>query len=324
MTCSMAHCQDGTVEAARGARLWIALVTVWVVWGSTYLGIAVAGETLPPLMGNAIRFAAAAAILAVIVSLAQGTTILGITRRELLASAVMGCAMLGFSISILALAERYVPSGIAALVIAIVPLWVVLLRVITGDRPGAATWAGVAVGLVGIVLIVLPGGTSPRAGSEADVVLWILLLIVSSFTWALLSWLAPRMPLPRNALVTTVYELAAAAVLLGGVSPLIGERIEVDQVSTASLLALGWLTFASVAAYTAYTWLVTHAPMSLVSTYAFVNPAVAVVLGGLVLGEVVTSDVLLGLTFVLGGVVLVSLGERRRTATRRVRLLDKA
>ena len=309
---SAPDCQDGIVQAARGARLWTALVTVWLVWGSTYLGIAVAGETIPPLLGNAARFAAAAVILTVVVAISQGVRALRISRRELLASTFMGCAMLGFSISILALAERYVPSGIAALVIAIVPLWVVLLRLTTGDRPGVATWAGVAVGLIGIVLIVLPGGTSPRSGSAGDVLLWTLLLVASSFTWAALSWSAPRLPLPRNALVTTIYEVSAAALMLGVAGGLLGERVIVHQVSSNSLIALGWLTFASVAAYTAYTWLVTHAPMSLVSTYAFVNPAVAVLLGWLVVREAITSDVVLGLTFVLGGVVLVLVGEQRQ------------
>lgn len=299
------------MEQVRGLRLWAALLTVWIVWGSTYLAIAITGQSIPPLLGNAIRFALAAAILAVIVAVAHGPARLRVTRRELRTSLLMGCGLLGFSIGVLALAERFVPTGIAALLIAIVPVWVILLRLATGERPRLPTVAGVLVGLIGIVLILLPGGTVPRSGDDSDVLVWMGLILVSSMTWAYLSWRAHRMALPKDSLVTTILELTGAAILLGILSPLIGERLDLSVVTSASLLGLIWLTFASVAAYSAYTWLVMRAPMSLVSTYAYINPAVAVLLGWLILQEALTADVWAGLVFILGGVALVTRGERR-------------
>lgn len=309
------ECKDHAVrgsstQVSQQTRIWVALLIVWVVWGSTYLGIAVTVSTMPPLLSNSLRFFAAALILATLLVIMRGPSALRVTRVELAYSALMGCALLGVGIGTLSLAERYLPSGIAALIIAIMPLWVVILRATSGDRPSRLTLVGVAVGLGGLALMMMPGGTTPVTGTAQDLLVWSLAMVGSSFCWAFFSWRSVRFPLPKDALVTTTYELLAAGFLLLGVGAITGEHFDLAAASLASLTGWSWLVLASVVAYTCYSWLIAHAPLSLVSTYAYVNPGVAVLLGWLILREPITSDVVIGLTLVLSGVILVTRGER--------------
>lgn len=292
--------------------MWVPLVALWLVWGSTYLGIAVAGTSMPALMSNGVRFVIAASLLGLVLVVSRGPRVLRVTMVELRSTAVLGIALLSVGIGTLALAERYVPSGIAALIVAVIPLCVVLLRLAAGDRPATLTLVGVAIGLGGLAVMLLPGGTTPAAGTEFEVVLWSLALVATSFIWAYFSWRSARYTFPRNPLVTTTYEMAIAGVVLSVAGLLTGERMDLDVVQPEAWWALGWLVTAALIGYTAYTWLLGHAPLSLTATYAYVNPVVAVALGFLVLSEPITSDVLIGLTVVVGGVVLVVTGERRR------------
>lgn len=298
----------------RGSSFWVPLVMLWLIWGSTYLGTAVMARTLPPLMGTGGRFLLAAGLLAAVVVIIRGPGELRITRAQLRSATVMGMMLLAVGLGTLSLALRYVPSGIGALLVAVMPLWIVVFRLRSGDRPARLTLAGVAVGMVGLALMVLPGGTTPVAGTDRDVLLWSLAIVGSSFCWALFSWRSTRYDLPRNPFVTTVYEMAVAAIVLMTVGVLRGERLDPAAVTPPSWWAFAFLVGASIAGFGAYTWLLGHAPMSLVATYAYVNPVVAVLLGWLLIGEAITSDVLLGLTIIVGGVALVVSGERRTPA----------
>jgi drug/metabolite transporter (DMT)-like permease len=303
-------------QARRGQRVsglgvWGPLVALWLIWGSTYLGIAVVIDSMPPMMANGFRFVAAALVLGTILALRAGPSSLRVTRAEFRSVAIMGVALLGVGIGTLSLAERYVPSGVAALLIAVMPLYVVLLRLRAGDRPNGLTIIGVAVGLAGLALMLLPGGTTPVAGSDGDVVLWSVAIMLSTFCWAYFSWRSASFTFPRNALVTTTYEMAVAGVTLVLAGTLRGERVDLGVITTESWWAWAYLIAASIAGYSAFTWLLGHAPLSLTSTYAYVNPVVAVLLGFVILGEPITRDVVLGLTVVVGGVVLVVTGERR-------------
>jgi drug/metabolite transporter (DMT)-like permease len=200
---------------------------------------------------------------------------------------------------------------VAALLVAVMPLYIVLLRLGSGDRPNRLTLIGVAVGLVGLAVMLLPGGTEPVAGSDSDVVLWSSVMLLSSFSWAFFSWRSRTFALPRNALVTATYEMAVAGCFLITAGALRGERIHLDQFASEAWWAWAYMIAASVAGYSAFTWLLGHAPLSLTATYAYINPVVAVLLGFLILSEPITRDVLVGLTVVVGGVVLVVSGERR-------------
>jgi drug/metabolite transporter (DMT)-like permease len=302
---------------ASAVRVWSALLVVYIVWGSTYIGIAVMIESIPGLTGSGIRFFIAALAMAVIVAVTRGPRTLKISRREAGASALIGVMLLATGIGTASIVFDHIPTGIAALIIATIPLWVVIIRLISGDRPRPLTLVGVGVGLIGLAVILAPGGISaPATGPAADgtaIVAGSIALVCSTFLWALGSWLSPRLPTPSNTLVFTTYQMLVAGIVLMIAGAVSGERIDIANVTMSSWLGLLYLiVFGSLLAYTAFTWLVGHAPLSLVTTYAYVNPAVAVVLGVIVFGEVVSSDVVFGVVFVLGGVALVVSGERTR------------
>ncbi|MEU2610746.1 EamA family transporter [Micromonospora sp. NPDC007271] len=301
--------------AVRPALVWTALVLVYVLWGSTYLGIRVAVESLPPLTSAAARFAAAAGVLALVLRFRRGPGALRVDRRQLGSAALVGLLLLAGGNGLVVLAESgpagvAVPSGIAALLVATVPLLVVLLRTLGGDRPRPWTFAGVAVGFVGLVLLVLPGGgpgSVPLAGA--------LTVVVGATCWSVGSFLSGRIRMPADPFVATVYEMVAGALALTVVAAVRGELtgFSPGEVTGRSWAALAYLMVAgSLIAFTAYVWLLHHAPISLVATYAYVNPAVAVALGALLAAEPVTNQVLLGGAVIVAGVAVVVSTERPR------------
>ncbi|MCX5068319.1 EamA family transporter [Micromonospora lupini] len=310
---------SGRRAAAAPTLVWTALIVVYVLWGSTYLAIRVAVETLPSLLSAALRFAVAGLVLAVVLRLRRGPGALRVQRRQLGSAALVGVLLLAGGNGLVVLAESgppgvAVPSGIAALLVATVPLLVVLLRSATGDRPGVWTFAGVTLGFVGLVLLVLPAGSS-----DAVPLVGALTVVAGAVTWSVGSFLSGRIRMPGDPFVATVYEMLAGALALAVVAAARGELGEFHPttVSTRSWLALGYLMVAgSLVAFTAYVWLLQNAPISLVSTYAYVNPAVAVGLGALLVAEPITPRVLLGGAVIVAGVALVVTTERpRRTGT---------
>ena len=150
-----------------GLAIWGPLVALWLIWGSTYLGIAVVGTSMPPMLANGFRFLVAALVLGGILVILRGPRFFAISREQLRSVATMGVALLGVGIGTVSMAERYVPSGVTALLIAVMPLWVILLRMRAGDQPARLTLIGVAVGMIGLVLMLIPGGTRPVAGGTA-------------------------------------------------------------------------------------------------------------------------------------------------------------
>jgi drug/metabolite transporter (DMT)-like permease len=298
-------------QRAAHADVWGPLIALWLIWGSTYLGIALVAKSMPPLTANGLRLAAAGLVLAVLVSATRGPSALRITWAQFRGAATLGAALLGVGIGTLSIAERYVPSGIAALLVAVMPLYVVLFRLRVGDRPARLTLVGVGVGMAGLALMLLPGGTEPVEGDDRTVMLWSAVILCSSFVWALFSWRSRNYTLPAHPMVTTTYELLVGGGILVLAGLVHGERWDFGHATGASWAGWLWLVAASVGGYTAYTWLLANAPLSLTATYAYVNPVVAVLLGFVLLSEPITRDVLLGLTIVVGGVFLVVTGERR-------------
>jgi drug/metabolite transporter (DMT)-like permease len=290
--------------------VWSALGIVYVVWGSTYLAIRVMIRDLPPLLAAGARFAVAAGLIALVLRIRLGPGALRVTRRQLAGAALIGLLLPAVGNGLVTLGEQTVPSGIAALLIAIVPLWVVILRSAAGDRPRRATWAGVLVGFTGLALLVLPTG-------ETGAATWggVLLIMVAALGWATGSWLQPRLELPPNPFVLTMYEM-----LSGGVALLIGGLVrgganDLDLASVGLDSALAWVylvVVGAIVAYTAYVWLLNNAPLSLVATYAYVNPVVAVFLGWLLLSEPVTGAVVAGGAVIVAGVAIVVSAERPR------------
>ncbi|RAJ41761.1 threonine/homoserine efflux transporter RhtA [Kitasatospora sp. SolWspMP-SS2h] len=290
-----------------GAAVWAALGVVYVVWGSTYLAIRVVVETMPPLLSGALRFGAAALLLGAGLAVRQGWRALRVTWPQFGSAFLVGALLLVGGNGLVVLAERTVPSGLAALMVASVPLWVVLLRRVFGVRTGGTTLAGVLLGLVGLVVLTAPGLTGEVGLSG------LLLVVVAAVVWALGSVLAGRLPMPADPFVASVYEMLAGALGALALSFVRGEpgRFDPGAVSTGSWAGLVYLVlFGSIVAFTSYAWLLQRAPLTLVATYAYVNPVVAVFLGWLFLSEALTWPIMLGGAIVVGGVFLVARNER--------------
>lgn len=276
-------------------RAWTALWAVYLLWGSTYLGIKVAGDTIPAFFAVSMRFLVAGGIMVALVVVRRGGRALRIGRRELASAALIGLLLPGAN-GILFVAERTVPTGLASLIIASVPLLVVLMRLASGDRPPTLAIVGVLIGFGGVAILFHPEGAATWWG--------IALAGVSAFAWALGSFLSARITLPPDALVATAYEMLAGGLILLPIGLI--EHPHPSSFSGGSLLAFAYLVvFGSVVGYTAYVWLLQNVPLGTVSTYAYVNPVVAIALGVLFLDETVTRRIALGAAIVLGSVAVV-------------------
>ncbi|MCW2616681.1 MAG: rane protein [Frankiales bacterium] len=293
-------------------RVWTALGLVYVVWGSTYLAIGYVVETLPALLAASLRFGVAGLLLAAFLRLRRGRAAFRATRREALGAVLVGALLLVGGNGLVSLAQDDdLPSGLTALLVAAVPLWVVLLRSATGDRPPLRTLLGVSLGFAGVAVLLLPG-----ARPEGVALLPAVLVVGSSVLWSVGSFSASRMPLPRDALLTSTLQMVGGTVGLAIAGLVRGERFALDAVSGESALALVYLVlFGSLVAFTAYSWLLGVAPVSQVATYAYVNPVVAVLLGALVAGEAVGGTTLVGgaVTVLAVAVVVGEEGRRRRS-----------
>lgn len=287
--------------------VWVALALVYVLWGSTYLGIRVVVRTMPPFLSAGARFITAGLLLAGIVAWRFGPSALRVTRARLGSAVLVGLLLILGGNGLVVLGETSVPSGLAALLIAAVPMWLVVLRAATGDRPPPRTVAGVLLGLIGLAVL-----TSPGIGGEVRLS-GVLLVLAASVLWAIGSFSSSKLPLPANPFAGSAYQMLAGGIggILTGLARGEQHGPRPADFSTASWLALGYLVlFGSLVAFTSYVWLLRSAPLSLVSTYAYVNPVVAVALGSLILDEPLTWPILAGGAIVVAGVGLIVSTER--------------
>ena len=259
------------------AAVAVALATIYLVWGSTYLAIRVTDRTMPPLLMSSVRFLIAGAALYAFASRGRARP----TRREWLAAAIVGAALLLVGNGGVAWAETRLESGLAALMVAIIPLWVALMdRAFFGRRLSPAAIAGLFVGFAGVALLVRPGG-----GGD---VLAMLALVGTTAAWAAGSLYARGARLPASPLLSASMQMLAAGVFLGIAGLATGETRSVhsDSFSTKPVIAFVYLVLVgSLIAFSAYAWLLKNARISIVATYAFVNPVVAVALGTVFLDE---------------------------------------
>jgi drug/metabolite transporter (DMT)-like permease len=286
---------------SHGAKVWVALATVYVLWGSTYLGIELTGETIPPLFAVAIRFIAAGLLLAAITYVSRGRSAFRLDLPEIRSAVLVGALLTGAN-AVLFVAERHVATGLASLIIGSVPLWLVVLRTANGDRPSAAALAAVLVGFGGLALLVHPSG-----GASVG---YLLLVLCSAVMWALGAYLTTRLPMPADTFAGTAVEMFAGGLLLLPIG-VITTSPHPSEFSARSIF--GWIylvTFGSVVGLTAFVWLLDNAPLGLVATYAYVNPIVAIALGIIVLHESLTWTVVAGAGLVLACVAVVVRGDR--------------
>jgi drug/metabolite transporter (DMT)-like permease len=271
-----------------------ALAIVYVVWGSTYTGIAYGLETLPPLLLAGTRFLAAGAILYIAVRLSAAAAVRP-TRRHWAAAALTGTPLLVLGNGGVVWAQQRVASGIAALLVATVPLWIAALdRVAFGRRLDRRSLIGLALGFAGIATLVdIGGGGADPVGS--------VILVLAALGWASGTLLARGAALPPQPLLAASMQMLAGGTILTLGAAVTGELGDIGSVSARSFAGWAYLVaFGSIVAFSAYGWLLRVAPTPLVATYAFVNPVVAVVLGWLLLGEAV------GLREVIAGGIIVA------------------
>jgi drug/metabolite transporter (DMT)-like permease len=287
-------------------RVWTALGLVYVVWGSTYLAIALADESLPPLPMLGVRFLIAGGIL---FAWCARRGLPRTTWREWRSAAIVGALLPGIGNGTVGWAETRISSGLAALIIAIVPLWMALLdRVVLGRRLPRVAVAGIVVGLAGVAYLVDPGGTSSR-GLVAAVA-----LVGSSFAWAAGSLYATHAPRPADPLAGIAMQMLTGGVLLCAAGAEQWRRVDLGAVTLRSAGGVAYLILVgSIVGYSAYGLLLHRAPSSLVGTYAYVNPVVAVLLGAAFLGEAVTLRTLVGGAVIIVAVALIiGAGSRAR------------
>jgi drug/metabolite transporter (DMT)-like permease len=294
---------SGRVQAT-SAQIWAAMWSVYIIWGTTYLAIRVANETLPPLIAAGIRFVVAGSALyawSIRRGDVQGDRP---TRANWKAAAIVGIGLVAGGNGLVVLAEVTVPSGIMSLIIALVPLWMALIdRVFLGHEVGWKTTLGLLLGFGGAVLLI--GSTALDAGAPLS---GMAIGVVATLSWTGASLYSRNAKLPKRPLVGAGMEMLIGGAVLVVVGVLRGELtlVRPEDFSTQSLLALLYLiTIGSWVGYTAYVWLLRNARTSLVSTYAYVNPVVAVLLGWLILDETITTRMLFAAVVIIAGVAII-------------------
>ena len=279
-----------------------AFAAVYLVWGSTYLGIRFAVETLPPFTMAGVRFVVAGGALWAW-SRARGAAPL--TRPQWTTAAVAGGLMLLGGNGGVSWAEQVIPSGVAALIVAATPMWMVLLDWARpgGVRPSGAVWLGLAVGVAGIAVLVGP----ERLGGEPVDAVGAAAIAFASFCWALGSIYQRGAPSSSSTLLNVGGQMLAGGAMLLVFGQLVGESVDVAAVSARSLWALGYLiVFGALVGYSAYVWLLDVTTPARASTYAYVNPVVAVVLGWALAGEPLGPRVLAASVLVVAAVALIT------------------
>jgi drug/metabolite transporter (DMT)-like permease len=289
-------------------RIWLAMLAVYIFWGSTYLAIRYAVSSIPPFLMAASRHCIAGLILFTWMRI-KGIPLPKLSQWRV--TMIMGLFLLLGGNGLLVWAEQRVISSVAALMIGSVPLWIVLLDSLgpSGNRPGWQVIAGVTVGFIGIVILINPFGEA-SSGKEIDF-LGAVALLCAALSWAIGSIYGREhhAELPREPLLATSMEMLGGGAGLLLVGSFTGEwsRLDLNSITASSLIGLGYLMlFGSLIAFAAFTWLLGVAPTPLVSTYAYVNPLVAILLGSVIALEPITPRIVIAALVIVGAVVLIN------------------
>ncbi|MFN3492346.1 MAG: EamA family transporter, partial [Anaerolineales bacterium] len=287
-------------------KIWIALITLYIVWGSTYLGIKIAVETIPPFFHAGIRFLISGIIL-VIWQRAIGNEMP--TRNQWKSTFIIGTFLLLGGNGLVSWAEQTIPSGVAALIVGAVPMFLVVMEAFrpNGVKPTWQTMIGLLIGFVGVFILV---GPAELTGSQENLnPLGVVAVLSASILWAVGSIYSKGADLPKSSFMTTGAEMLMGSIGLFVVSLLTGELSgwSFSQVSTNSWLGLIYLiTMGSIVGFGSYIWLLQNAPISLVATYAYVNPIVAVILGYFFANEILEPRIWLATAIIIGAVAFIN------------------
>ena len=297
------------------ARLVMGFAAIYLIWGSTYLGIRYAVETIPPLFMMGVRHFVAGSV---VYAWARGRGEPAPQPRHWFYALIAGALLFVGGHGTLAWAEQRVPSGLAALLCATLPLWTVLLARADGTEPriGRKTLVGIVLGFAGVALLIGPAALHQRSGLlDAAVVL------SSALLWAVGTGYTRRVDLPSSKLVSAAIQMLAggALLLLSGVLGGEAAQLHWTVITPRSIFALAYLIVAgSIIAFSVYTWLVPVSSPSMLSTYAYVNPVIAVFLGWLLAGEALGIRTLIATVVIVAGVMLVSLRQRPQASRKPV------
>jgi drug/metabolite transporter (DMT)-like permease len=304
---------DHSTSTTSGSRLvpastlatWAGLLTLYFVWGSTYLGIRISVVSIPPFLMAGARFLIAGLLLLAWVALRDGRDAMRLDRRQLRDSFVVGAALLGGGMGMVAFGEQTVPAGITALLIALMPVWVAIFgRMLFGERLTRFVAAGIAIGLVGVAILVAPTG-----GGLAFVPIGLAAVLISPISWGLGSLYAShRARLPGHPLVAAAVQMIFGGIVLSAAAAATGE---LGGFSIAAVTSDAWwafiylVTIGSLVGYTTYGWLLRVAPLPKIATYAYVNPVVAFILGAILLGEELSVRTIVAAAVIVTAVAII-------------------
>jgi drug/metabolite transporter (DMT)-like permease len=262
-------------------------------------------EEIDPYTGSGFRFMTAGLLLFLVILITKGPKSLFVSKRQIRNAMFIGFILIGLGTPLIAVASQYIGSGLIALLVAMTPVFIAILRFMFGDRPSLKTLLGILIGIAGVAVLV-----NPTASQS-----WYTLIpILSTAVWALGSFWAQKIELPKSSLTTAAWETLFGGLCAVAIGALRGEQTSSFFVARESetWIAFIYISVMGAIAYSAYAFLLDNAPISLVATYAFVNPVVAVLLGTLLRNEIISLTILIGGSIVVCGIALVVLGEKKK------------
>ncbi|HVH87269.1 MAG TPA: EamA family transporter [Terriglobales bacterium] len=296
-------------EQTHRVRVGVSFGLVYFFWGSTYLAILIAVRHFPAALLGALRFLIAGALMLGWCAL-TGKTI-ALSAKDALRLLLIGVLLLTGGNVVLAWTEEYINSGLAAMIVAVVPIWIATIEAILGgDRLNKLGWGGLLLGILGLLALLWPDLANGTAIGKRDLVV-CLVLVLGSLSWALGSVLSRRLQLGVGPFAATGWEMTLAGIVNALIALGLGDFHRADWSRTGWLAIAYLVTFGSLVGFTAYIWLLEHVPTPKVATYAYVNPVVAVFLGWILHGERIDRYMSIGMIVIIAAVVLVTTSKLR-------------
>ena len=284
----------------------VSLGIIYFVWASTYVGTAFVVEEIDPYTGSGFRFMTAGMLIILFVIITKGPRALKINKKQVINAMFIGFILIGLASPLLGVSAQHISSGLIALLVAMTPIFIAILRFIFGDIPSLKTILGIVVGFGGVIIVLV----IPTVENN----LFIIICLISNVIWAIGSFWSQRIELPESPLTT-----AAIQTFFGGICAILIGIFRGEDTSTffnasesETWIAFLYISVMGAIAYSAYAFLLVKTPISLVATHAFVNPIVALFLGNLLRNEKISTSIIVSATVVVCGIALVVLGEKRK------------
>ena len=282
------------------------LAIIYFVWASTYVGTAFVVEEIDPYTGSGFRFILAGLLLFLFIIITKGPKALLVTKKQIRNAMFIGFILIGLSSPLLGVAAQQISSGLIALLVAMTPIFIAILRFIFGDIPSIKTILGIVIGFTGVIVVLV----IPTVSNN----LFIIICLISNVVWAIGSFWSQKIELPKSPLTTAAIQTlfgGMCAVLIGALR---GERTSsfFSASESETWIAFIYISVMGAIAYSAYAFLLVNTPISLVATHAFVNPVVAIFLGNLLRNEKISLPIILSGAIVVVGIALVVLGEKKK------------